>query len=116
LVLYREGGVSNGDAKDKLNVIEQAQKKYTRQLAVYTQIRQDLVKLGKPELARKKIRTYILKSELCLKLIDLVNLYSTLELILFVFKQSEKPNLFWSLSRVVYIKYPSIPFFLRKKI
>ena len=116
LVLYRKGGVSSGEVNDKLKLIEQARKKYTRQLAVYTQIRQDLVKLGKPELARKKVSTYILKSELCLKLIDIVSLHSFSELILFVLKQPEKPNLLWSLSRMVYIKYPSIPFFLRKKI
>jgi glycosyltransferase involved in cell wall biosynthesis len=116
LIHYRSGGTSGQKPTDELSVIRLAERKYRAQLAVYSQIKQDLQKMGKPHLANKKINKYIFQSDLCLDFIKKREQIGFTKMILSALKKNRRPNILWSFMRAFYIKYPSIALILKKRI
>ncbi|MGH6625859.1 MAG: glycosyltransferase [Burkholderiaceae bacterium] len=71
LVRYRRGGISHkaNAAQTPRGFVEWSQKKHLRQQALYRQIEQDLLRAGRPDLWRGKVRRQLQRSELALAMI-----------------------------------------------
>jgi hypothetical protein len=115
LIKYRQGGLSARAQCDPQSLLAHAGNKYRRQLAVYTQITQDLRTVGESHLAQGKIAKYIHKSVFALHLINepTITFGKAVSLIA---EHSRSVGVFWLLTRYLYIKHPSLASFLGRKI
>lgn len=115
LIQYRRGGLSAGAQRDPQALLAHASNKYRRQLAVYTQITQDLHTAGKPQLAQGKITQYIQKSVFALTLMDEPSITFRKGVSL-IAQHAKSVGVFWLLTRYLYIKHPKLTSFLGRKI
>jgi hypothetical protein len=115
LVRYRQGGLSAKAQRDPRSLLAHAKNKYQRQLAVYTQITQDLNTASQPHLAEGKIAKYLQKSKTALALIARAS-DGTPSLLMFVLRNPESPGIAWSLLKMLWVKYPRIAVALKQKI
>jgi glycosyltransferase involved in cell wall biosynthesis len=115
LVQYRRGGLSSRSAPTPDSLLAHAHNKYSRQLAVFTQITKDLHTMGQAHLTAGKIETYIQKSHVVLELIDQSppTISGALRMAI---KYIKSPGIFWILLRFFYIKHPKSTIFLGRKI
>jgi len=116
LIQYRQGGLSASAHGDPQLLLVHASNKYQRQLAVYTQITQDLHTAGKPRLGQGKIAKYIQKSKTVLALIARAPHNSTTSMLLFVLRNPDSPGAMWSLLKLLWIKCPRIAIAFKQKI
>lgn len=115
LIQYRRGGLSARAQRDPQALLAHASNKYRRQLAVYTQITQDLHTAGKPQLAQGKITQYIQKSVFALTLMDEPSITFRKGVSL-IAQHAKSVGVFWLLTRYLYIKHPKLTSFLGRKI
>jgi glycosyltransferase involved in cell wall biosynthesis len=115
LIQYRQGGLSASAQGDPQSLLTQARNKYRRQLAVYTQITQDLHTAGQTHLAQGKIAQYIKKSVFALHMLDEPNITFS-KAIPLIAQHTKSVGIFWLLKRYFYIKYPRLTSFLGRKI
>ena len=115
LIQYRRGGLSARAQRDPQALLAHASNKYRRQLAVYTQITQDLHTAGQPHLAQGKIAQYIHKSVFALHLMSEPNITFRKGVSL-IAQHAKSVGVFWLLSRYLYIKHPSLASLLGRKI
>lgn len=115
LIKYRQGGLSARANRDPKTLILHAANKYRRQLAVYKQITEDLSTVGKADLSLGKIEKYIQKSLVVLYLIneDKISLPKVFSLIN---HHAKAVGAIWILTRFLYINYPKLAIFLKRKI
>lgn len=115
LVQYRQGGLSSRSVPTPDSLLAHAHNKYSRQLAVFTQISKDLHTMGQAHLIAGKIETYIQKSHVVLELIDQSppTIFGALRMAI---KYIKAPGIFWTLLRFIYIKHPKLTLFLGRKI
>jgi glycosyltransferase involved in cell wall biosynthesis len=115
LVQYRQGGLSSRSVPTPDSLLAHAHNKYSRQLAVFTQISKDLHTMGQSHLTAGKIETYIHKSHVVLELIDQSppTISGALRMAI---KYIKSPGIFWTLLRFIYIKHPKLTIFLGRKI
>ena len=116
LVQYRQGGLSSRQRAGQEALLTQAKNKYQRQLAVYTQITQDLATIGQGHLSQGKIAGYIKKSKTALALMQQAPQRSLVELVEFALRNPDSPGMGWSLLKLLWTKYPSIAYALKQKI
>lgn len=116
LIQYRQGGLSASAQGDPKSLLIHASNKYRRQLAVYTQITQDLHTAGKPHLCQGKIAKYIQKSKTALALIARAPHNSTTSMLLFALSNPDRPGVIWSLLKLLWIKCPRIAIAFKQKI
>ncbi|UFS55907.1 glycosyltransferase [Comamonadaceae bacterium M7527] len=115
LVQYRQGGVSSRSAPNPHALLAHSHSKYSRQLAVYTQITKDLHTMGQANLTAGKIDAYVQKSNVVIALINLSppSIQGALKIAI---KHIKSPGILWTLIRFIYIKYPQLTIFLGRKI
>ena len=116
LVSYRQGGLSSRQRAGHQALLTQAQNKYQRQLAVYTQITRDLTTIDQAYLGQGKIAQYIKKSKTALALIQQAPQRSASNLVWFVLSNPDSPGVGWSLLKLLWAKYPRIAYTLKQKI
>jgi glycosyltransferase involved in cell wall biosynthesis len=116
LIKYRQGGLSARAQRDPQSLLVHASNKYRRQLAVYTQITQDLQTVGEPHLAQGKIAQYLQKSKTALALMERAPHNSAASLLAFVMRNPDSPGLVWSLLKLLWIKCPRIAIAFKQKI
>jgi glycosyltransferase involved in cell wall biosynthesis len=115
LIKYRRGGLSTRAQRDPQSLLAHASTKYRRQLAVYTQITQDLHTAGQPQLAKGKITQYMQKSVFALTLMDEPSITFRKGISL-IAQHAKSVGVFWLLTRYLYIKHPRLTSFLGRKI
>lgn len=115
LIQYRRGGLSARTQCDPQSLLAHASNKYRRQLAVYTQITQDLHTAGQPHLSKGKIAQYIHKSVFALTLMDEPNI-TFRKVVSLIAQHAKSIGVFWLLTRYFYIKHPRLTSFLGRKI
>jgi glycosyltransferase involved in cell wall biosynthesis len=116
LVHYRQGGLSARTDHDAKTLLKHTQNKYQRQLAVYTQIIQDLHTVGELHLAQGKITKYLQKSKTALALMERTPHNSAASLLIFVMRNPDSPGVIWSLLKLLWIKCPRIAIAFKQKI
>ncbi len=115
LIKYRRGGLSARAQRDPQSLLAHASNKYRRQLAVFTQITQDLHTAGQPHLAQGKITQYIHKSVFALHLMDVPNI-TFKKAVALIAQHAKSVGIFWLVTRYLYIKHPRLTSFLGRKI
>jgi len=116
LVQYRQGGLSSRQRVGHKDLLTQAQNKYQRQLAVYTQITKDMATIGQSHLSQGKIAGYIKKSKTALALMQQAPQRSTADLVGFALRNPDSPGVGWSMLKLLWAKYPRIAYALKQKI
>lgn len=117
LVQYRQGGLSSSQSAGHEALLSQAQNKYRRQLAVYTQITEDLAAIDQLHLSHGKIASYIKKSKTALALIDQAKQRrSAADLMGFLIRNPDCPGMAWSMIKLLWVKYPRVAYALKQKI
>jgi hypothetical protein len=115
LIQYRQGGLSARAQRDPQALLAHASNKYRRQLAVYTQITQDLHTAGQPHLAQGKIAQYIHKSVFALHLMSEPNI-NFKKAVALIAQHAKSVGIFWPVTRYLYIKHPRLTSLLGRKI